>query len=303
MHKNKEVCLFALCLNYWKIFLVERRKDRCRCYYRRNKETSWSSLVPSWSPPSGWGWRNWENFWQERERNRQWNFLCEIAFHYWTQSNRRVFQTGPSISGQGMNYDRWIYSRLPLTQTIAYANLALTRTKIDFPWISSIHVLNLPLVTLTLVGCSNLSLTRSNVCCPSDRFYKNLPSITWTMLESASQVLKKFTAVRNIDVISKNLYTLSLRLWQYSQFKIQFPAALWMIYQALKCACYMHCFPVSFPYFRLFASNSRKLELPLARTFFDFPRRFDCSCKKWPLIQATFTIDLTVHSLACPAVK
>ena len=30
----------------------------------------------------------------------------------------------------------WIYSRLPITRTLANSNLALTRTKIDFPWIS-----------------------------------------------------------------------------------------------------------------------------------------------------------------------
>ena len=33
------------------------------------------------------------------------------------------------------------YSRLPITRTIANSNLALTRTKIDFPWISVIHSL------------------------------------------------------------------------------------------------------------------------------------------------------------------
>ena len=33
------------------------------------------------------------------------------------------------------------YSRLPITRTLANSNLALTRTKIDFPWISVIHLL------------------------------------------------------------------------------------------------------------------------------------------------------------------
>ena len=33
----------------------------------------------------------------------------------------------------------WPYSRLPITRTLADSNLALTRTKIDFPWISVIH--------------------------------------------------------------------------------------------------------------------------------------------------------------------
>ena len=33
------------------------------------------------------------------------------------------------------------YSRLPITRTLANSNLALTRTKIDFPWISVVHSL------------------------------------------------------------------------------------------------------------------------------------------------------------------
>ena len=33
------------------------------------------------------------------------------------------------------------YSRLQITRTLANSNLALTRTKIDFPWISVIHSL------------------------------------------------------------------------------------------------------------------------------------------------------------------
>ena len=40
----------------------------------------------------------------------------------------------PSPTSQGN-------SRLPITRTLANSNLALTRTKIDFPWISVIHSL------------------------------------------------------------------------------------------------------------------------------------------------------------------
>ena len=87
-----------------------------------------------------------------------------------------------------------------------------------------------------------------------------------------------------------------------------------MIYQALKCACYLHCFRVPFPYFLISVyllrthdnSNSRSL----GRTFFDFPGRFelsgvDCTCKKLPfaLIQVTVKVDLNLHSCVCPAVK
>ena len=42
------------------------------------------------------------------------------------------------------------YSRLPITRTLANLNLMLTRTKLDFPWISFIHLLYIvPLVTPT----------------------------------------------------------------------------------------------------------------------------------------------------------
>ena len=44
------------------------------------------------------------------------------------------------------------YSRLPITQTLANLNLMLTRTTLDFPWISFIHLLYnviVPLVTPT----------------------------------------------------------------------------------------------------------------------------------------------------------
>ena len=60
----------------------------------------------------------------------------------------------------------------------------LTRTKIDFPWISFIHLhvnLFLPSVTRTPDN-SNLRLTRTKFCFPSDHSYINLPSITRTML-------------------------------------------------------------------------------------------------------------------------
>ena len=33
------------------------------------------------------------------------------------------------------------YGGLPMTRTLANSNLALTRTKIDFPWISNTHSL------------------------------------------------------------------------------------------------------------------------------------------------------------------
>ena len=70
------------------------------------------------------------------------------------------------------------YSRLPITGTLANSNLALTRTKINFPWISFIHLLSFYLDN------SNLPLTRSYFCFPSDHLYITLPSITRNVLQS-----------------------------------------------------------------------------------------------------------------------
>ena len=49
----------------------------------------------------------------------------------------------PSLQVAGLQACATIpgYSRLPITRTLANSNLALTRTKIDFPWISVIHSL------------------------------------------------------------------------------------------------------------------------------------------------------------------
>ena len=78
------------------------------------------------------------------------------------------------------------YSRFPITRTLANSNQ--NRFPLDF-----LHTFTviLPSVTRTLDN-SNLPLTRSNFCFPSDHFYINLPSITRTMFcLSAYKVGKK----------------------------------------------------------------------------------------------------------------
>ena len=39
-------------------------------------------------------------------------------------------------------YELANYSRLPITGTLANSNLAVTRTKVDFPWTYFIHLLH-----------------------------------------------------------------------------------------------------------------------------------------------------------------
>ena len=61
----------------------------------------------------------------------------------------------------------------------------------------------LPSVT-RMLNNSNLLLTWSKFCFPSDHFYTILPSITWTMLKAHDKSGKKpCTEVRNIEFISK----------------------------------------------------------------------------------------------------
>ena len=69
------------------------------------------------------------------------------------------------------------------------SNLALTQTKIDFPWISFIYC------NVTL-GNSNLPLTRSNFGFPSDHFQKTLPSITRKNILKFSQKNLVFLSVQ-----------------------------------------------------------------------------------------------------------
>ena len=91
-----------------------------------------------------------------------------------------------------------IYSRLPRTRTLANSNLALTRAKINFPWISFIQYS----VTRTLEN-SNIPVTRgrSNFCLPTNDFYFILPSITRTMFQSVTSR-------------KKNVYNETLNLFQ-----------------------------------------------------------------------------------------
>ena len=54
---------------------------------------------------------------------------------------RSKIETTPIMNGLVSIILYVFYSRLPITRTLANSNLALTRTKINFPWISVIHLL------------------------------------------------------------------------------------------------------------------------------------------------------------------
>ena len=166
------------------------------------------------------------------------------------------------------------YSWLPIIRTLANSNLALTRTKVDFPpdFLVTFTVI-LPSVTRTLVYC-NLPLTRSSFCFPSDHFYTILPSITRTMLKHVtSRVLKSET----LNLFQNNRVNSSICPYYFvPPIQIQCPS----LYTLL-----LNCIPSPsiclFPYFRLFASNSQSLEHQIIRTFFDFPWRFELSGVDW----------------------
>ena len=65
--------------------------------------------------------------------------LCSIDLLLFEMHIRQKFQwTSEQLKSVYLDLQ---YSRLPITRTLANSNLALTRTKIDFPWISVIHSL------------------------------------------------------------------------------------------------------------------------------------------------------------------
>ena len=108
-----------------------------------------------------------------------------------------------------------MYRRLQITLT--------AQTKIDFPWISFIHLHFF--VSLHIIS-----------------IWVNLPSITRTTYAlSIWKVQKKFAAVvRNIVFILTTMYSLSLLFCQ-SSFKTE--SSTVYLYQALNCACCLYSFP------------------------------------------------------------
>ena len=109
------------------------------------------------------------------------------------------------------------YSRLAITRTLANSNQ--NRFPVDF-----FHTYTVILTSVTWVlDNSNLPLTRSYFCFPSDDLYIILPSITGTM--QVDQKRKKVcTTVRNIEFnISKHLCILCLH-FLVSSVRLQCPA-------------------------------------------------------------------------------
>ena len=88
-----------------------------------------------------------------------------------------------------------IYSRLPITRTLSNLNLALTRTKIDFPWIPVIHLLQCyprqlePSITRTFRQLEAIFVSLRVI------FYIILPSITRTTLNSGLKVYFGFGSI------------------------------------------------------------------------------------------------------------
>ena len=73
-------------------------------------------------------------------------FNKAVLCKYTEQTNEQMSAPGePKKTGRegggGGGGDADTYSRLPTTRTLANWSLSLIRTKIDFPWISGIHLL------------------------------------------------------------------------------------------------------------------------------------------------------------------
>ena len=97
-------------------------------------------------------------------------FLC----HLWSITEHDARQHGIYLLIRP--WEIVVYGWLLITRTLANSNLALTRTKVDFPGFPSYIYYNFTLYN------STLPLTRTNVGFPSADFYTILPSITRTML-------------------------------------------------------------------------------------------------------------------------
>lgn len=147
-----------------------------------------------------------------------------------------------------------IYSQVPRTRTLANSNLALTRAKINFPWISFIQYS----VTRTLEN-SNIPVThgQSNFCFPTNDFYLILPSIK-------SDKSKKTSTMRHWIYCKTAAFSLSVLLCQSCSNAVSSPDHEYSIFKFCCPWSEMYiasCIPSPticlFPYFRLFASNSR----------------------------------------------
>ena len=132
------------------------------------------------------------------------------------------------------------------------------QTKIDFPWISFIHL--------------------HFFCFPSYYFYMGKFTLdNSNHALSIWKVQKKFAAVRNIVFILTTKYSLSLLFCQ-SSFKTE--SSTVYLYQALKCACCLYSFPTPLSGYichdlLLTQTFFDYHDLPLTQTFFDYKRLFD----------------------------
>ena len=157
------------------------------------------------------------------------------------------------------------YSWLLITRTLA--NLNQNRFPLDF-----LHTFTviLPTVTWTLDN-SNLLLTRSNFCFPSDHFYAVLPSLTWTIFLSMWQVETELSS-KTLNLFQNNhVFLVFTFLWV--QYKCtMFSAVLWSVHDT--CATFLtNLIPLLLVYC---------FELLITYTFSNFPGRFellrvDCS--------------------------
>ena len=87
---------------------------------------------------------------------------------------------------------------------------SLTRTKINFLWISFIHLLSFYLDNL------NLPLTRSNFCFLSDHFYIILPSIIRNVLRSVLKFISTQPCILCLYFFQSTSNTMSSPDHEYS---------------------------------------------------------------------------------------
>ena len=128
---------------------------------------------------------------------------------------------------------------LSLSSVFGTASLYVVSSKI-------IQMLSREVTSRDFAGRSSFAIKFPNPSGTQGRAPVKMPLIAW-------QVEKKCTAVQNIEIILATMNSLSLLFCRSSLNTVSNAVYL----SNLKCAYYLHSFPIPFSYFRLFASNSR----------------------------------------------
>lgn len=141
------------------------------------------------------------------------NLIMHVGTDFWSFKRQRLWLNKVNRNclisvctakhGVLATFTLFTYSPLLMTWTLATLNLALTKTKVDFPWILfyTFTVFFSHIYCNFILGNSYFLLTQSNFCFPADHFHFLTPN-NWNNVLRVWQVEKKCSVVWNIQFIS-----------------------------------------------------------------------------------------------------